>query len=283
MHVRRNINLLIQRSGYQVVRIFPNGAPTRLPPEVLLEDSMLELRIAPHRKHAWIIAAPKSGSKWLSTVLQTLLGWRTVALWRGSPRREQEPDPRQLLRFPGENIFSPHQHCRASESTVDFIKRFRIKPVIQVRNAYDTIVSFRDHCVNTGFLFPMAYIDREFLRYDQDKQLQFIIDLVMPWYFNFYASWFQVEGLSPGNLLFVNYDELLGDPRTILAGILDYLGEVRQLAEIERALAKAETINTGKNKAVSGRGNCLLTDRHKARIRELRQFYAHIDFSRVGL
>lgn len=283
MHIRRNLNLLIQRSNYQLVKVCGNGTPACLPPEVLLDDQVLETRIAPQRKHAWIIAAPKSGSTWLSALLEKLLGWRAVPLSGGAGRREGEPDVRQIVRFPHENIFSPHQHCRASDSTVDFINRFRIKPIIQVRNVYDTVISFREHCLREDCLFPMAYIDGEFLRFDKEKQFDFLIDMVLPWYFNFYASWFQVEGLAPDNRLFVNYEELLRDPKAILHKILEYLGESRSSTAIEAALEQVKGVNTRKNQAVVGRGNCQLTAKQKARIMELRQYYSHIDFSSVGL
>ena len=223
MHVRRNINLLLQRSHYQIVKVFAPGESDAMPPEVLLDDQVLGSRIALERKHAWIVAAPKSGSTWLSALLEDLLGWRAVGLSGGSCRREQEPDLRQIIRFPTENILSPHQHCRASDCTVQFIKRFRIKSILQVRNIYDTIISFRDHCRTEGLVFPMAYIDREFLRLSDEQQFQFIIDLVLPWYFNFYASWFEVEGLGPDNLFYVTYEDLRQDPRPVLNQILDYL------------------------------------------------------------
>jgi hypothetical protein len=284
MHVRQNINRLLRRSHYQIVKMFDAAEAVDVPAEALLDDRVLGSRIAPGRKHAWIIAAPKTGSTWLSVLLEKLLAWRTVTLTSGcSLRREQEPDIRQMVRFPGKNILSPHLHCRASESTVKFINQFHIKPIVQVRNVYDTMVSFRDHCLKGGLAVPMAYIDEEFLRYNQEKQFQFLIDLVLPWYLNFYASWFQVEGLSGNNLFFVNYDELRLDTKKVLVNILDYLGESRTDTEINQAIKEAGGTNTLKNKAVPGRGQLLLTERQRERIRELRGYYPHIDFSMVGL
>ena len=57
-----------------------------------------------------------------------------------SGRREQEPDFRQILRFPTENIFSRHQHCRASESTVSWCEQNRTGLCEQKRkNALDPL------------------------------------------------------------------------------------------------------------------------------------------------
>jgi hypothetical protein len=283
MHLRRNINSLIRRSNYQIVKVFDSKADGSLPADVLLDDRVLEARISPGRKHAWNIAAPKSGSTWLTALLEILLGWRKLGLAAKTGRNEAEPDIRQILCFPHENLFSPQQHCRASESTVEFINRFRIKPILQGRNIYDTIVSLREHCVNESVVMPMGYADAEFLRYDAEKQFQFLIDMVLPWYFNFYASWLQVEGLAPENLLWVTYDELLTDTPGTLRKILEYVGESRSQGQIEQAIERAKSVNTRKNKAVTGRGKALLTERHKARIKEMRQYYSHIDFSKVGL
>jgi len=284
IQTRKSINTLLRSTSYQIVKVYNSQGSVLVPPEILLDDAALEARITRGRKHAWIIAAPKSGSTWLSVILERLLGWKKVVLTGSSnQRREQEVDVRQMVRFPGENIFSPHQHCRASDTTVNFIKQFRVKPIIQVRDIYDSVVSFRDHCRRDGLLHSMAYLDGKFLEFSEEKQFHCIIDLVLPWYFNFYAGWFQVKGFAREELLFVDYDDLRMDTKQSLVKILDFLEEVRTEAEIERAMGHAGGCETLKNKAVSGRGRELLNDRHKERIRQLRQYYPHIDFSMVGL
>jgi hypothetical protein len=280
---RKTVNLVLQKRGYRVVKMVPTGISSPLLPGQIEDNDCLAAQVCTQRKHAWIVAAPKSGSTWLSRLLRELLGWPEVSLVNGYHRREQEVDIRPLLRYPKGNVFSPHQHCRASEPTMDFIKKFGVKPIIQTRNIFDTVVSLRDHLFKESLDWPMAFVDEGFFRLDEEKQYQFIIEMFLPWYFNFYVSWFRADGLEPSGMLFVRYEDLVKDPSEILGKVLLFLDETRAPAEINEAITRAGSRGTRLNKGVSGRGNQLLNERHKAKIREMRQYYSHIDFSMVGL
>lgn len=283
MSFRKSVNSVLQRYGYRVVKMVPTEVSAPLLPGQVEDNDCLAARVCSQRKHAWIVAAPKSGSTWLSRMLRELLGWPEVALVNGYNRREQEVDIRPLLRYPKGNILSPHQHCRASEPTVDFIKKFRVRPIIQTRNIFDTVVSLRDHLSKESVDWSMAYVDHTFHGLDEDKQYQFIIEMFLPWYFNFYASWFKVEGINPSDIHFIRYEELVTNPPETLAKVLHFLNENRTTAEISEAIRRTTSQNTRLNKGVSGRGDRLLGEQHKSKIREMRQHYPHIDFSMVGL
>jgi hypothetical protein len=283
MNIRKSVNSVLQKRGYQIVKSLRCEKAIELAPAQVIDNRSIATNVAPGRKHAWIIAAPKSGSTWLSALLEQLLGWPSIRLLNGHDRREQEVDVRPLLRHMDSNIISPHQHCRASLPTVDFIKLFRVQPVIQTRNILDTVASLRDHILNDSQRWPMAYVDGEFAKFSEEKQYDFIIDMFLPWYFNFYASWLRVEGIEPAGLLFVSYEEMMTDTRSVIRKILDYLKETRSDAEITAAIEKTGKSRTRFNKGVTGRGERLLSDRHKARVKALRDYYPHIDFSMVGL
>ena len=74
--------------------------------------------VSPTRKHVWLVAAPKSGSTWLGAMLDSVFGWPRVPLLDCYDRREQEVDVRMLLQHPNVDIFTPHQHTRASHPTL---------------------------------------------------------------------------------------------------------------------------------------------------------------------
>jgi hypothetical protein len=129
----------------------------------------------------------------------------------------------------------------------------------------------------------MAYVDDGFADLPDDRQFQFVIEMILPWYFNFYASWFRANQASATPLLFITYEELAQDTSGALKKTLEFLGECRTEAQIGQAIARAAAMNTRKNKGVSGRGDRMLTESHKARIRELRRYYPQADFSMIGI
>jgi hypothetical protein len=277
MSARDVLNRFLINRGYEIVKAEHYGGQ-----QIELDNTVIANRVAPGRKHVWLVAPPKSGSTWLSTLLRQLLGWPVVALVNGYDRREQEVDLRPMLRYAEGNIFSPQQHCRASQPTLDFIRQFRVTPIIQTRDILDSVVSFRDHLLNEGLGMPMAHVDECFLSMDEERQYDMIIDLAMPWYFNFYASWFSNENLDSGKVLFVGYEELLMDTPGTLDRILDHIGEESFKARVGGIVDTVNAGNTRKNKAVIGRGRTKLNERQRAKIKNLRQYYSHIDFSRVG-
>jgi hypothetical protein len=283
MNIRKNLNVLLEPRGYQIVKTWPEAPGSH--PEFYRngKHSSLENCMTIQRTHLWIVSPPKSGSTWLSVTLLQLLGWQQVSLTTGYERREQEVDvPPSFYRHTG-NILSPHQHCRASQPTLDFIQRFKVTPIIQTRNIFDSVVSMRDHLTKENLVFSMAYFYPEFLNLEEEKQYDFIIALCLPWYFNFYASWYSAVAEGQVNPLFVAYEDLIKDTPGELKKILAFLQEKRSPDEIAAAIEHAQTGFTRKNVGVAGRGESKLNDRQKDRIREMRAFYPRIDFSAVGL
>ena len=277
MSARDVFNRYLINCGYEIVKSSRYGDS-----QIELDNAVIAARVDPNRKHLWLVAPPKSGSTWLTAMVSQLLQWPIVALTNGHGRREQEVDLRPILRYPSGNILSPQQHCSASQQTTDFIKQFHVTPVVQTRRLLDSVVSFRDHLLNETLEIPMAHLTRRFFDMGEEQQFDLIVDLVVPWYLNFYASWFVNEDLAPGQVLFVGYEEMLEQPEEILKKVLRHIGEPKSDAEIHRVVAGTDGSKTRKNKGVAGRGEQMLNARHKAKIKSLLGYYDHVDFSRIG-
>lgn len=285
MNVRRPLNWVLQRYGYQVARIADYEPCYFSQPEVQIEvdDRLIAGRVSPRRKHVWLVAPPKSGSTWLSALLIELLGWPVVPLQNGYYQREQEVDRRPILNYPTVNIFSPHQHCRASQPTLDFIRECRVTTIVQSRNVFDSIISFRDHLVSKDGELPMVCADTSYAELSEQEQYDFVIEMMLPWYMNFYGTWFRQLKDSPGLAFLAPYERLVTDPHLMLREILDFVGEQRTGAEIDLAIEKAKGRFTRKNKGVIGRGNQTLTTAQISKIQGYRKYFPRIDFSVVGL
>ncbi|MGO9115180.1 MAG: sulfotransferase domain-containing protein [Thermoguttaceae bacterium] len=254
-----------------------------LSPESVVENASIASRVNSERKHLWHVAAPKTGSTWLTTILTRLLGWRTNCLVNSWDRREQEVDLRPLLIDTDANLFSAQQHCRFSEPTRAFIEQFHVRVVLQGRNLFDTCVSVRDHLVKQDTISPVAYVDQSFLGLPEQRQFDFVIDLIVPWYLNFFATWFEGKRRGDVDFCWVGYETLIQNPAATLNRVLEYVGESRTDADLDAALQFASKSPTRLNVGRAGRGAEILTERQQARIRQLRDYYPHIDFSPIGL
>jgi hypothetical protein len=251
--------------------------------ESVMDVDFLASRISPTRKHLWDVAAPKSGSTWLSAILSHLLGWYTNWLFIDPERREQEIDFRTMVSHPDEDMFSIQQHCRFSKTVQEFVKKFRVRPIVQGRDIFDSLVSFRDHLANAGQLVALAYCDETFTSLPIERQMDFVVDRIAPWYISFYSSWFAARDRGEVTFLWVSYEELRSDPAATVRRILDYIDVPRTDEEVECALKKAAGGFTRLNVAKVGRGKALLSEGQMQRVRDLGSFLPHIDLSSIGL
>lgn len=234
--------------------------------------------------HVWHIAAPKSGSTWLTTILIDLLHWNVCPLIPHYHRREQEIEIGNLMYAAMQEFcFSPHQHCRFSDSTRCIIENLEIIPILQHRSIFDTVVSFFDHCNDGRLAFPMAYMDKHnWEDLDSSRRMDFVIDLVVPWYFNFYAGWFTSDLFKEGKILMVSYEDLVADPHTQVRRVVDRIGIEKTRDEIDHSIQAAGGKFTRKTAGITGRG-AQLSDEQKQRIRNMAGYYPHIDFTILGL
>lgn len=255
----------------------------RRPWSGMYSDSYIYSLLAPRRSHAWVIAPPKSGSTWLSVLLEAYLGWETRSLAPSFDRREQEPSLRALAEAASrEKVLSKHLHTRASQATIELIRRAAIKPIIQTRRLDDTLVSLGDHLDSESTTLPMAYMDdAQWGRLNGDSRQQFLIDMAAPWYFNFYAGWFSSELVRSGAAYVCRYEALQADPSRELLRICAHFGLPVEPERAEKAVAEAAKRFTRKNRGIVGRGQGL-TDGQRESLARMRQYYAGIDFSAVG-
>jgi len=223
---------------------------------------------------------PKSGSTYLARVLSLLPGYSKVALVSGYGRREQELSVERLLaahRSHG-NYVAQH-HVRYSAATERLMGQFGLKPVVLVRNIFDTIVSIRDHLQSEPSDISQAYVPEDIGEWNDERTFRFIVDMIVPWYFNFFASWSQCE-----DKLLVTYEDIHADVLGVVGRIGDRYGLNLAGGDIRSAVEEAnrQGASTRKNRAVLGRGGSL-PDEVKAKVAGLARYYEGIDFAAIGL
>src|SRR6185312_96573 len=143
--------------------------------------------------HILIACAPKSGSTFLSSAISHLPDFVRADLTLGYGSREQELCLIHCAATHDTNYVAQH-HVRFSETTGDLMRTFHIFPVVLARNLFDSVVSLRDHLIEKPQPDPIAWVDRGFLSWSEERQLDFVIDFCLPWYANFLATWSSYDG-----------------------------------------------------------------------------------------
>jgi hypothetical protein len=227
---------------------------------------------------------PKSGSTYITSVLKEVTGYQGAVLAYAEGGNDQQLDPIRLIQHLQTPVIA-HHHMRATLANLELMHLFSIKPLIHTRNLFDSVISFKEfHEVLVDPENPMAFITDQFRVLPEQKRVDMIIDLVVPWYLHFYVSWKNFDQRFSLGIHWTCYEELLEDPQTLFDKILDSCGIQPPKHALEKALTNVgKDASTRFNKGVSGRGESLLSENQKISIRSLCSYYSDVDFSPLGI
>ncbi|HSE30886.1 MAG TPA: sulfotransferase domain-containing protein [Pyrinomonadaceae bacterium] len=247
-----------------------------------LSDFTTEITPEQLGRHIFIACVPKSASTFLKNLLINLTGYRDLFAVYAAGQTEHEiylPTLRESAYL--DTI--TQQHCRASDANVHLMQGFAIRPVVLVRNIFDSVMSLLDF-YNKG-AFQTSYFRADWPKLDYETKIDLIIENVIPWYFQFVASWDLAEKQRRLEMYWLTYEELVADkPSSVLKVLAFYgLGAQRQGVEQRIREIEAEERNNRFNKGVTGRGRSGLNERQKEQIRRLTRYYPSTDFARIGL
>jgi len=159
------------------------------PIERILWGTFFIKRVFVNKNKCILIACmPKSGSTFLAKSISNLTGYPQRRLSASYERNDQDIYFPRILDSYGKGTIC-QQHLKATRENIFLINKFSIKTIVLVRNLLDTIVSLHDHILNESFHTPVFYANENFNGLPKETQLDQIIDLAIPWYINFYVSW----------------------------------------------------------------------------------------------
>jgi tetratricopeptide (TPR) repeat protein len=249
----------------------------------LLSDFTDELAPEQLGRHVFIACVPKSASTFLKDVLVNLTGYKDVFMVYAAGQNEHEiylP----VLRDNAHLDTVTQQHCRASEANIHLMQAFGIRPVVLVRNIFDSVMSLLDFYNNQG-AYMSSYFKADFPSLDDEAKIDLLIDNVIPWYFQFVASWSLAEKQGRLQVHWLTYEDLIADKPAAIQRVLNFygLGAPQKAVREKVAALEAEARKIRFNKGVAGRGAAGLSDAQKDRIRRLARYHPSTDFGCIGL
>ncbi len=232
--------------------------------------------------HIFIACVPKSASTFLKNLLVSLTGYRDVFMVYAAGQNEHElylPTIRETAHLDTVT----QQHCRASDANVQMMQAFDIKPVVLVRNIFDSVMSLLDF-YNKG-AFYNSYFRADYESLDEETKIDLLIDNIIPWYFQFVASWSLVEKQKSLEIFWLSYEDLIADKPSVIQNVIRFYGLGASLRSVEQKIKETESEQRKIrfNKGIAGRGESSLNEQQKERIRRLARYYPTTDFSRIGL
>lgn len=228
-------------------------------------------------RHRILLACfPKSGSTWLRMILAELPGFKTAWITDSTGRGEQELSAWRVARASFGHFVAQH-HVRYHDDTRRLIDQFGLTPVVLVRDIADSVVSLLDHVRHRWPEIPQAFVTPELRALPEDQILDFLIDMAVPWYIDFYVSW-----TNSSDAIRVRYEDLHADPQATVATLLQRLQIEVDDGIMHDAVAAAALQDSLRNRAVIGRGKRLTADQ-RDRILKQASYYPSVDFTPIGL
>ena len=233
-------------------------------------------------RHLFIACVPKSASTFLKNLLVKLTGYRDLFTVYAAGQSEHEIYLPTLREFADVDTVT-QQHCRASDANVHLMQAFGIRPLILVRNIFDSVMSLLDF-YNRG-AFQTSFFRADWLGLDEETKIDLLIENVIPWYFQFVASWDLTEKQKRLEVHWLSYEELVRDKSSSVLKVLEFYGLGASGRSVEQRIREIESDERKIrfNKGVAGRGNSGLSGQQKDQIRRLTRYYPSTDFGRIGL
>lgn len=234
-------------------------------------------------RHIFVTCAPKSGSTFLKNVLAEVTGFKTMFPVYAALQNEQELDLPNFVKFGNVNTVT-QQHARASEANIQMMQAFGVRPIILVRNIFDTTVSLLDFYTK-GYTFSTFFNKEDFLAFDDDTKIDLLIEYVLPWYFQFVASWQLAEREKRIEVKWITYEDMIADKPSMIENVLAFNGINTERERIIQVIGSVESDGEKNrfNKGISGRGKAVLTSDQRERITKLARYFPSAEFSLLGI
>ena len=240
-------------------------------------------------KHLIVIAAvPKSGSTFLSNSLCRLTSYPYFRLTSGYGSNEHD------LYLPALCMINPYGcvsqlHMKGTFHNAAHLNTFGVRPVILVRQIDDIVVSLVQDLRNKESLpgYGIGQNGYSFIWQDEDvrclsdEQLtDMIIDLAIPWFVNFYVSWYRLCEQGVVEALWVTYENMMAGKAETLKEILQFVG-FHHDGKFDESILHMK-YSTYRDSRIN-RGAEILSDTQKERIRQHFTHYRGVDFGKYGI
>jgi len=225
---------------------------------------------------------PKSGSRRLVEVIANLDGFSERYLNPSHGMNDEEALDVYFLLLNCRSNYICHSHSHFYKTLNFIIRHFDLKIILQTRNVFDALCSNRDHIQKWNHASHLATVPPDFGDWDIERQNDFVIDYIAPWYFKFYASWelgVQEEGL---NVSWVDFQDLIADTFGIVKHVFEELEIPVDDEALRNSVGQEDKKKSNFNIGAGRNGREEFSESQVVRIEKLSTYYP-CSFERIGI
>lgn len=239
-----------------------------------------------------VCAMPRSASSFVTTLLAHALRCPQRPLVTDYADTEQNLSLAPILDAWPQGFVAQH-HFLPTAGNLRLVRQCGLRPVILHRDVRDVLVSLREVLVKriheldgeawrhrTSALF-IAPCGPEFAAWDEERQMDLLVDYAAPWLVRFYATW-QRACACGLDAAWCGYGEVTADPAaalTRLGGALALGFDVSDVRRAVQAAASPRNFNVGR----AGRGRGALTPAQERRLVRLGAYFPDAGCEAIGL
>lgn len=194
----------------------------------VFEGELLETAQELGRRRPLVLLAfaPRTAGTFLRTAAIEALGGQLMRFTHAEGGRDATLYiPWLLAYFRGAltaDVAVTHMHMPAATANRHLLDAFGLHPCVMRRSIPDSLQSLLamiedDPAMPIGFSFQLP---PNFADSDATRRADMLIDLMGPWYAQYYASWKAYSDAAPGRVLFTDYADFCSEPADVLEQIL---------------------------------------------------------------
>ena len=239
-------------------------------------------RLGKKRPLVMLAFPPKAAGTFLRSAIIYAIDGEIVRVVHAQGGRDAQPYlPTFINYFNGGLTDGPlvaHVHMLALPANLHFLEAFGIRPIIMKRSIPDMLASYWDMIESDAVALKdglNCHIPENFPLLPDAAKADFLIDILAPWYVNYYAGWLRYAETNPDAICVLDYRDFLDDPAGTLSQALDHVHLPRTPAECMTAinLAWSRRSEFRFNKGEEGRGGHYFEAAHLARLTRLLGHY----------
>lgn len=196
----------------------------------------LKRRATGIEKHILIACLPKSGSTFIANSIANITNFEFIQFQSKRATNDHNIDP-NILYFNLNKSTITQLHLKPNILNKDILLESNIKVVFLYRGILDSLRSFNNHILSENDQWFMFTASKDYKYWSAQKQFDFLIDMVLPWYINFLSSWKVELEIQDLDILEVDYDDFKNDNLSTIKKILQFYNLNYSDEEIEKGLS----------------------------------------------
>jgi len=183
----------------------------------------LKSKATGNEKHILIACLPKSGSTFIAKTLCEITGFKFVQFQPVRATNDHNIDSAVFYNNLSINTVT-QLHLKPNLLNRKLLIENRIKVIFLYRGILDSLRSFNNHILSENDQWFMFTATNNYEEWAEEKQFDFLIDMVLPWYINFITSWRIELELKEIDILEIDYDDFNHDNENTLRKVLKFYG-----------------------------------------------------------